>query len=166
MFPAQLSANQKHEGDKIGPRLMQDTERNRIALLSELADGRGKRGEVRAGRAVAQVHQFVNSRCAPDTAHHIQNARGLFAIVSIQGSTNGVQADPVAGSFISKARTPTTRAFASPIGCPADAIGSRSCDLENAGTALKSSVERNHLIADNFRSLDTKVHEDRSDPLR
>jgi len=60
VFAAQLGTDQEHESNKVMGRLLQHSLRHAIALLGKLANGRRQSRKVRARRAVAKVHQFVD----------------------------------------------------------------------------------------------------------
>ena len=166
VFAAEFVAHQQDKFDQVGGGLAQDVERDGIAGLGQLVDGRGKRGEVRTGSAVAQGGQVIQVGRSPYLADLLQNAGGLLVIVSAQGAAQAVQADPVARALVAEARAPAACALALAVGRAADGVGAGSGDLENSRPAAESSIERDHFVTDDVGQLDAKIVEDLSNPFR
>ena len=165
MFAPQLRAHQQHKTHQVRRCLLQHVDRHRVARVTQVADCRRQRRKIRPRRAVAQVHQVLHRRRAPNLAHFLENLRRLFAIVCIQSPPHGVQTDPVARSLIAQVRTPSARAFPASIRRAPNRVRAGPGDLQNPRPSLKSGIQGDHLVAHNLASPHPELIEYRRDPL-
>ncbi len=122
VFSPQLRAHQQYAFYQIRCSLPQNAHRHRIALFGKLADRRGKRRKIRTRCAVTQIDQFLNRLCSPQppTASRIRvGSSRSSALSALRTACNPIQYPEPSSP---KPRTPSAGAFASAIGCAANAV--------------------------------------------
>ena len=102
---------------------------------------------------------------APDFADFLKDAAGLLAVMSVECVANGVEPNPVAGTFIAEAGAPSAGALALAVGRAADGVGASASDLENAGATLDGGFEGDDFVADDEGAGSAKLLHGTVEPL-
>jgi hypothetical protein len=121
--------------------------RHSIALLGTLDDNRRELRKIRRRRAVADIHNFLDTPGGPIIDHAIQNLCPLSKVACTACVSQRLQPDPVARCLIAKRGTPAANVEHLALTGTSHHIRSGSGHGEYARLSRKRRVQSNFLIA-------------------